>query len=161
MKIFQIDYKRLIILLLPIRMRQAVTIAFLRSCINPISRLHGLFISNRNANLYRLKANGQVCYLRKTLNDAFPERDKSFEIGDGAASGKWVYALKEPEYGQLFVPKEPEAVTLYSIPVILSGTANFVVFIPANLAGIDYLNRIKSIVNEYKLVSKKPSYEYN
>lgn len=160
MKLYQIDYNRLILLLLPIRLRQTKPVAFLKSCIAPVMRLHGLFISNRNANLYRIKTNGQVCYLRAALNDAFAERNKSFQIGDGVMTGKWVYALKESNYGQLSVPAKPDAVTIYTQQVILSGTANFIVYIPDNLTGIDYLNRIKSIVNTYKLVSKKAHYEY-
>ena len=160
MKLYQIDYNRLILLMLPIRMRQPKTVAFIRACIAPVSRLHSVFSANRSANLYRLNTNGQVCYLRKTLNDYFSTRNKSFGIGDGTMSGKWMYAEKESTYGQLFIPKEPQGVTLWTVQVILSGTANFIVYIPDNLTGIDNLNRIKSIVNQFKIVSKKPQYEY-
>lgn len=69
----EINYKRLIVLLLPTFLRQATITAFLRAMTIPIEYLYNQFLANRNSNLYRLKMNGQVCYLRRVLNDAFPE----------------------------------------------------------------------------------------
>ncbi|MDD3685929.1 MAG: hypothetical protein PHE56_04090 [Bacteroidales bacterium] len=161
MRLFQINYKKLIFVLLPGYLRSKNVGALMVSAVQPIIGLYNRFIKNRATNNYKLAHNGQVCYLRALLNDSFPDRNSSFEIIDIESEGSWQFCYQEQSYNQLFAPAAPEAEILYSVPAIISGTANFLVIIPNNLTGFDTLNQIKSLVNEYKLVSKKAFYEYS
>lgn len=161
MRLFQINYKKLIFVLLPGHLRSKNVGALMVSAVQPIISLYNRFLISRNKNIYTLKHNGQVCYLRALLNDKFPDRNSSFQIVDIESEGAWQFCYTEESYNQFFAPASPEAEILFSVPAIISGTANFLVIIPNNLTGYDTLNQIKSLVNEYKLVSKKAFYEYS
>jgi hypothetical protein len=95
------------------------------------------------------------------LNDAFPNRNDTFKIIDIDVDGEWQYSYAEANYNQFFAPQYPDVVEIFSIAAIIAGTANFLVIIPNNLIGTDTFNQIRAIVNEYKLISKKPFYEYS
>ena len=159
MKLLAIDFERLSVLLLPTFLRIPVIMAFLRSFMNPFSYLQDLFFANRASNLYMLKYNGQVCHLRKVLNDAFPARNKTFIIDDYAEQGEFIFAWDETEIDKQLMIKDTPSVIVYSVEII-GDYANFVVKIPVNLRSIDNLNRIKAITNTYKLLSKKAVYGY-
>ncbi|MEI8087098.1 MAG: hypothetical protein WCG93_12890 [Paludibacter sp.] len=159
MKLLAIDFRRLAVLLLPTFMRQPVIVTFIGSFMPALTDLQIRFLANRTANLYRLSHNGQVCYLRKVLNDAFPTREKDFVIEDYDPSGHWVYAFDAELFSsQLMIP-EASGEIIYSVELI-GDYANFTVKIPTNIASDDNLNRIKSLVNTYKLLSKKAIYGY-
>jgi len=89
MRLFQIDYKKLVVLLLPTMVRKPIAIVMLQCATKGIRLKHSEFTSNRDDNLYRLKHTGQVCYLRAVLNDAFPFRSRNFEIEDISATSEW------------------------------------------------------------------------
>lgn len=82
-KIFDINFNRWAILLLPTELREPKMIAWVKVLVSPIVSLHYKFIQNRNKDLYRLSHNGQVCYLRKALNDAFDSTQRRIKITDG------------------------------------------------------------------------------
>lgn len=160
MKLLAINFKKMAVLLLPTFLRTATIIEFIKTFMPPFTDLQNRFFVARNNNLYTLRHNGQVCHLRAVLNDAFPTRDKSFEITDSTMQGEWVYAWDEELTDkQLMIPDEGGRL-IYSVEV-LDNYADFVVRIPLNLKSDDNLNRIKSLVNTYKLLSKKAIYEYN
>lgn len=98
--------------------------------------------------------------MRRVLNDAFPDRNASFQIKNIESEGDWLFAYAETTYNQLFFSPEPEMLEVFTLAAIIAMNANFKVFIPNNLTGDDNFNQIKYLVNEYKLVSKKPFYEY-
>jgi len=159
MRLLAIDFKKLTALLLPTFLRALINTEFIGTFMPAISDLQTRFLANRESNLYMLKYNGQVCHLRKVLNDAFPERNKTFLIEDYEPTGQWVYA-KSDEFidSQLMITDQPETM-IYSVEVI-GDYANFIVRIPQVLGSVDNMNRIRSIVNTYKLLSKKAIYAY-
>jgi hypothetical protein len=161
MRLFQINYKKLIFVLLPGYLRSKTIGALMVSAVQPLISLYNQFVSIRDQHNYKLSHNGQVCYLRALLNDSFQDRNASFEIDDIETDGEWQFCFTEESYNQFFAPAAPEVEILYTVPAIISGTANFLVIIPNNLTGVDTLNQIKSLVNEYKLVSKKAFYGYS
>ena len=160
MKLFQVDLRKLTFLLLPTFLRQKKLVMLVISAAQSLIALYVKFTNNREANLYKLAHTGQTCYLRKVLNDAFPDRNKSFQIDDIENKGEWLYAMDEDLPAQLYFPALPDYIMVWSADGIATGASNFLVIIPDNLQGTDNLNRIKSIVNEYKLMSKKPFYTY-
>lgn len=82
-KIFDINFNRWAILLLPTTLRQSKMIAWLKVLVSPLVSLHYKFIQKRRDDLYKLQHNGQVCYLRKVLNDEFDPIKRRIKITDG------------------------------------------------------------------------------
>ena len=162
MKLFEIDYKRLIVLLLPTFLRKETTVTFLRIMTLPVVSLYNQFTTNRNANLYRLQNNGQVCYLRRLLNDAFPEANGKIQIKDGTATGNWLYAWdKDYDPYNYYLLIADSGTMFWNKDTILEGVSNFTVVVPASFAGkTNDIAKIISLVNEYKLLSKSYNIVY-
>lgn len=83
MKVFELDIKKLSILLLPTFYRKTRIVAWLYALVTPLVSLYYRFTQKRNDDLYKLRHNGQVCYLRAALNDAFDADLRRIEIADG------------------------------------------------------------------------------
>jgi len=161
MKAFQINFSKLAFLTTPTMLRGKKLMMFITSLVYPLSPLHGDFLKHREDNIYKIKHTGQVCYLRKVLNDAFLDRNKSFQIEDSARTGNWLYARDKDLTNHLMLPQRPSGLLFWHVDAITAGASGFVVIIPDNFDGdIDVLNQIKSIVNQYKLLSKQPYYTY-
>jgi len=161
MKLFPINVHKLGILLLLTRIRTASVVEFIRIILKPFDETQNVFFSRQTKILYNLTHNGQVCKLREVLDDAFPTREKPFLIEDVLGqSGEWKYARDEDRiYEQLFVPDEPNYILIYD-EERMTKFADFIVKIPSGLQSVDNMNTIRSLVNTYKLTSKKALYEY-
>ena len=87
------NIRRLALLLLPTFWRRPLFGAFAFALVTPVSHLHMRFIQYRQRTGYRLRHNGQVCYLRAVLNDEFdPElRRITLSDSDKADFGTVVY----------------------------------------------------------------------
>lgn len=153
MKLYQIDYKRLVLLLLPTFLRKPRFFAFLSALVFGVSELHARFLKNRSANLLRIKRNGQVCYLRGLLNDELDPWQRRIDVMDGETEGDWVFAMDEEEAYQLFI--DNPGVLVYSENLIIGNTAFFHVAVPWRKNQTDQNNRLCNFLNEYKLLSKK------
>lgn len=163
MRQFLINYKKLVVLLLPSMMRKPFIVVLLQIATIAIRLRHSDFLTNRSSNLYRLNHTGQVCYLRALLNDAFSTRSCDFTITDGNTVSEWRYALDEMQhpYDQLMVMEEGSAsmVELWNEEHILMETTPFTVSCPPEVfSDLDSMNRVKNIVNTYKLMAKRPEY---
>ncbi|MDR0834612.1 MAG: hypothetical protein LBN93_10605 [Candidatus Symbiothrix sp.] len=154
MKLFQIDYKKLVLLLLPTMLRREVVYAFLKAMTAPVISLYNQFTSNRDNNLYRLQISGQVCYLRRLLNDAFPSANGNIRIEEGSTSGNWQYAYDEdydPYQKYLLI----EGGTLFwDKSTIIEGVSGFTVYVPVAVYDVNNDAKIRSLLNAYKLLSK-------
>lgn len=150
MKVFQINYKRLVLLILPTFLRQPRIFAFLTAMTFAVDELHSRFVKNREGNLFRLQLNGQVCYLRKLLKEKLDQRIK---LSDGDTDGDWVFALNEEEPYQLLI--ENDGTMVYKDNLIIKNEAYFIVSVPWLESDEDKNNRLRSFLNEYKLLSKK------
>ncbi len=164
MRLYQIDYKKLVALLLPTMLRKPLILVLLQCATRGIGRKHSEFLSTRDDNLYRIGHTGQVCYLRAVLNDAFPERSCDFGIEDSDVTSEWVYALSEIEfpYDQLKVTSEEseDRLQVWSEDYVLIETTPFCVKCPPEVfSNVDYMNRVRHLVNMYKLLSKRAVYE--
>lgn len=153
MKLYQIDYKRLVLLILPTFLRKPRLFAFLCALTFGISELHAKFMKNRDRNLLRIKRNGQVCYLRGMLNEELDPDSRRIKIEDGEAEGNWIFAMDEEEAYQLLV--SGAGILVYSENLIIENTAFFYVSVPWNSGDTNLNNRLRNYLNEYKLLSKK------
>ena len=164
MKLSATNFPKLAVMLLPTFMRSASVVELFRILSTPFAYIQDLFFANRTKNLYKLNHNGQVCHLRAVLNDQFAgvTETKPFIIEDAEDTGVWQYVfdeIDENQFKHLMIPDQPDAVFVYDEET-MTKFADFVVKIPSELESIDNMNVIKSLVNTYKLISKRAIYEF-
>ncbi len=111
-KIFDINFSKWAILLLPTALRQSRMIAWVKVLVSPIAKLHYDFVQKRKKDIYRLSHNGQVCYLRKALNDKFDKKKRRIKITDGNRyKPQYIYteAEKKPKYlGTMYLRQDSD-----------------------------------------------------
>lgn len=161
--IFTIDYKRLVLQLLPYHLRKPVLFGLLRAALVPLEGLYKRFTASRDEHNYRLSHNGQVCYLRAALNDHFKSDHGRFEIISVVREGEWVYAVTETGEMVPVTFGEDNTSETDNIPVLynelsLNGAQNdFIVSVPSDIYDMQ-LDAVKALVEQYKLVSKRAIY---
>jgi hypothetical protein len=162
MKVYQIDFSKLVVLLLPIRLRKSRIYAFLVAFTRPLVYLRSQLTTFRADANYRLTYNGQVRKLRKVLNDAFPEAEGSIDIEDGEAIGVWQYSWDEDydPYRLYLLADDANPALFWDQDTILEGLSNFVVKVPASLNTVNNTAKLRALLNYYKLVSKSYSIVY-
>jgi hypothetical protein len=182
-KIFDIDYKRLIVLLLPTFLRKPILFSFLKALIQPLIKIYDSFLLNRTQNLYKIDTTGQVCYLRKMLNDNFDSEQRRIYIGEGLASD-WIFVYLKSLFNtsggkqptcvgnadslsttigkKTYVfNSENTGVTLISKQGTVGASGlDFTVMVPSELRGIVDESRLTSLINYYKLASKRYAITY-
>lgn len=180
--IYNIDYKRLTVLLLPTFLRKPVMYSFLQAFLKPIVSIHTLFMAARASHLYRIAHTPQVYSLRALLNDAFDPDLRRIMVTDGATND-WlmVYpaALFTPEGGKNPIwlrQKDDFATNSFGGKTIIFDTQSvalvprqgaintagndFMVELPMELRGTIDEQRVVSLVNTYKLFSKRYEIKY-
>lgn len=148
MKIFELNIKKLGVLLLPSLLRRAKMVAWIRILFTPLDALYSNFLNKRKTDLYRLEHNGQKCYLRKALNDKFDPQQRRITIDD-APRNNAVYIFTQAENMPVYLD---DAITIYTQGEYV-GRLNFVVHLPSELKNFEL--EIKSLIDYYKLASKK------
>ena len=168
--LFKIDLNRLALQLLPTFYRQPLIFGILRAALGRLNDVYQSFNDARNAHLYRISHNGQVCYLRAVLNDHFKSPHGRFDILSIKREGSWLYAITEAgqriplaapedkinEAGQYVDDGVPVPV-LYNEIALNTAQNAFIVSVPADLFQTS-LPDIIALVNEYKLISKNAIY---
>lgn len=159
-KIYDVDYKKLALLLLPTFLRNSVLSAFLHAAVAPLSELHTRFLKFIEEKNVRLFHNGQVCYLRAILNDKFDNEQRRIYIDNAIPTEGTILYVRE-KYMSVLIP-------------LHSGTAlklsrrgyggidglDFTVVIPVALYNIISESELKALVNIYKLASKRYGLNY-
>jgi hypothetical protein len=145
--------------LLPVFLRRKTIAALLLCLIAPIIALYNLFMSTRENNLYRLRMNGQVCYLRKVLNDSFPQVGNLIWLEDGKIFGFWRFAY-ERDYTDKYLLIDENTLFYDKGAIEESQASGFTVIVPKSLLNINNDAKIRSIINAYKLLSKSYIVQY-
>ena len=165
MKAFEIDYKKLAVLLTPTILRKPVLTALVRVLMQPLTTLHDIFRTRRDDHLFNLAHNGQVCRLKDALNslDSRLAYASGFEISDINALGDFVFAYDEamPDTWWLDDHANPPHTMVYDEDAILAATETFVVFVPTlfTFTGDKPADpRIVATVEQYRLVSRTATY---
>ena len=121
---------------------------------SPVKYLFGLFGANRVANLYNLAHNGQVVKLAAVLNDTFDNTLRRIYISDPVYDDPdWLYQRDELKPLYFYTRGENKPVYTYlRSEVYAAGGVQFVVYVPTGL--VYDVNRMKALINQYRLVSK-------
>jgi len=140
----KLKYNVLLIQLLPTFLRKRVMIDFLTVMVSPINKLYNQWYQLRLYNLYKIAHTGQVCYLRKVLNDRFDQSLKRIYIGDGAKYKRdFIYMPVEqkPQYlGKIY---------LHPASDYDDTGVDFIVYVPSELLD-DNNYELIALVNYYK-----------
>lgn len=148
--IYNVDFDKLVTMLLPTFKRKSKIIKFLKSLTKPIIELQQIFTRFRLDTLYKINHNGQVVYLQKVLNDRFDKTARRIYITDGL--------FNDPTY---VFPYQDDKDVYLNIQYIFNGLelafkdVDFVVVLPSDInLSVEEDIRMKSLINYYKLASK-------
>jgi hypothetical protein len=145
---YNLNIDKLLILLTPTFLRKPKLVAWLRMLATPLLKVLYEFQRARQADLYNLAHNSQVCYLRKALNDEFDDEQRRIRIEDGKQKQRlYIYprSANKPLYlGKLF---------LYQRGDYIDGGVDFIVVLPKDLTYDKY--KLEALVNFYKLAGKR------
>ena len=148
--IFNIDYRKLVALLTPPALRKTRLLALLEALILPVRTSYGRFGNNRTSNLYKLAHNGQVCYLRKALNDRFDPSLRRIYIAEGNKyEREYIYtsAEQKPRYlGTMYLRQAGD---------YADTGVDFRVVVPLDYDLENNVYQIRALVDFYKLAGKR------
>ena len=156
---YEIDFQELVKMLVPVRLRKTIMLAWLQCLVRPVKELYDSFYANRRNNIYMLHHNSQLVYLQAVLNDTFDFVDRRIYIIDGAVADP-LYTYLTAETQPLWLGLQSEAgITSYPYPQWLytytetaySGYA-FIVMVP--YAVFFDPSRMAGLINRYRLPSK-------
>jgi hypothetical protein len=164
MPLFNPDYNFLIWTYLPVRRRLAAWVAWLGALVSPVRDFVSVaFQAFRNANLYTLSHDGQVCYLQAALNDTFDSTLRRIYISDPTYDDAlFIYEVAElkplwlglvSEEGTTSYP-DPEWLWLTGEAYALTGV-QFIVKVPLVVFVALNMHQIKALIDKYRLPSKK------
>lgn len=152
MRIYLINYSKLVLLLLPTFLRQNVIVALLSALTSPIRMLYNSFIQYKDNTLQELEVTPQVFSLRNALNRAYSLQE-GFIIEDYVKQGDWLIVYDEIEYrSELLVIVEDDTYLLvHDESTLQQVQGGFIVTVPNSLSASDY-PRIRTIINKHKLM---------
>lgn len=163
--IYKINFSRLLINMLPTFLRQPVIYGILYAAGQVLGKLtYKDFTNARMEHNYKLTHNGQVCYLRAVLNDAF---GGGFDILEVERRGEWLYAITEDGSDILLSVGEgsnaaeveggQKVPLVYNEALLNAAQNSFIVSVPYSI----YQTRlplVAALVDKYKLISKRAIY---
>ena len=144
---YDVKFKRLALLLLPTFLRRPLIAAVAYASVIPVQYLYVRFIRWKQDTDYRLNNNGQVCYLRAVLND----------ISDTVDNIGFITVHHRDENLEKLLPRRESGRVLIVNRRGFSGVSayDFWVNVPLALYGEVDTDRIRAVVNQYKLASKR------
>lgn len=146
---FNVDFEKLVLLLTPTFLRKRIFVAYMNALVLPVSKLHYRWKVKRLNDWYQLNHTGQVCYLRKVLNDNLDPSLRRIYIDEGNAfRRKYIYTRgeKKPVFlGKMFIYQNAE---------YLSTGADFNVFAPREIIESSK-HQLDALIVFYKLASKR------
>lgn len=141
---YNLDVNILATQLLPTFLRKTKMVAYIKSLVAPIDAIYYKWSVWRKKNLYKLAHTGQVCYLRKVLNDAFDVSQRRITIGNGSRFERdYIYTNAEQ------TPKFLGTMYLHENSDYSDTGVDFIVYVPEEL--LDTNNyRMKALIDFYK-----------
>lgn len=147
---FNLDVNKLVVLLEQTFLRRPKQLAFLQALAAPIATIHQNWFVKRLDNLYKLGHNGQVCYLRKALNDAFDPSLRRITITDGNRyTREYIYTNIEQQ------PTSLGTIYLRQVGDYADTGADFRVVVPKGFDLVGNNFQLRALVDFYKLAGKR------
>lgn len=154
---YDVEYKKLAVLLLPVCLRRNALIALLAVLTTPTQWLSERFAEYRALKDKRLNHNGQVCFLRGLLNDQFDREQRRIRIEDNESTSDGVIIEMREKTPKRLIWHMPKRIFRRGWEA--TGGVGFVVEVPEELRARE--QELRSIVNEYKLASMRYLVRYS
>ena len=164
----KIDYNKLAVFLLPTFLRQPLLMSLIRVLMTSIQRLHDEHHIVRDERMYQLQHTSQICHIKDALNREFyvgnyaatPDYTKGFEIEDINTIGDWVMTYDEvPTFADVHtIVKDDDYLLIYDEAIITQATQSFIVYVPTSVEFTSSLPKIRAIVEQYRLASRRALY---
>ncbi|MDA6068632.1 hypothetical protein NJT12_03275 [Flavobacterium sp. AC] len=152
---FKIDFNRLSILLLPTFLRKQNLVKYVQALVTPIGSLHYKWSNWRIENIFKIEYSGQVCYLRKSLNDKFDPLQRRIRIGDGNIHEvTYIYTEVELQNAFLHTENESQIIWIRSEAETASTGLDFIVFVPQEVYDSDFFG-LHAHIKFYKAGGKR------
>lgn len=160
---YDIDMKRLAVLLLPTALRQPRLTALAQVLVVPLSGLHRRLTDYHDAKDYRLRHNGQVCHLRAVLNDRFDSALRRIRITEEERTDTALrlYLRETGRFTRIKPRGDAGQVILYRRGFGGVGGLDFWVQLPTALQGTVSEAELCAVVNLYRLASKRYGITYS
>ncbi|MGJ1513794.1 hypothetical protein ACR79N_02310 [Sphingobacterium siyangense] len=152
-KAYDVDLKKLVVLILPTFMRTEKLIAFIWCLIVGIRTVYFKLLALWYDTDKEMEVTPQVFSLRKSLNDYFDSVNRSIRIEDAELSDR-AYIFTEGENQPVYLDDDDEEVYIYTDDE-LHGAQGFVVIVPETLNNTAETARLKAMINKYKLAGTK------
>lgn len=154
---YDVNFRRLALLLLPTFWRKPLFGAFSFAFVAPVSHLHVRFIQYHRRTDYRLRHNGQVCYLRAVLNDEFDPELRRITLSDSDKTdfGTAVYSRDVNRPLKMPLRVASMGAKIYRRDFIGAGAVDFIIKIPEALRGLIDESRLFGVVDTYRLASMR------
>ncbi len=141
---YKVNWKFLAVDFTPIEWRTPILIGYIIALLQPIITIYDDWLKLRADNLYKLEHTGQVCYLRKSLNDRFDPSLRRIYIGNGRRYNReYIYTRGEQK------PRFLGTMYLRSRLDYEGTGVSFIVFVPSAIVDAQ-LDELKAHINFYK-----------
>jgi hypothetical protein len=148
---YNIDYIRLLLVLIPELLQFPIIVGYLNALITPIKIVHGEFIAKRTNTLYMVSLNGQVCYMEKALNNGFDNTERRIYITDGNRYNR-LYMYTHVEEKPYYIS---EPLYIYNRNDYADTAVDFIVHVPEEIKTSISIYEFKALINFCALTSKR------
>lgn len=146
---YDLDYKRFGILNLTTFLRKPIVVNWVQVLLTPIASLHYAWKQKRLFDWYKLNHTGQVCMLRKVLNDTLDVSERRIYINEGNSfARKYIYTRAENK--PVFLGK----MHIYQNSEYTNTGVDFIVFAPIEIINTR-IHELQALIDFYKLASKR------
>ncbi|RWX00905.1 hypothetical protein [Flavobacterium cerinum] len=149
---YKIDWNQFAVNMLPTFLRKPVNSAFAQLFLRAVISIYIKWVKWRSLNLYKLEHTGQVCSLRKSLNDNFDSLERRIYIGEGNAFDT-VYIYTEAEAQQVYIN---DTIYLRTEGETADTGLDFIVWVPLEVFNTE-IHGLKAHIEFYKAGGKRYS----
>jgi hypothetical protein len=153
----KIDFKKLVILLLPTFLRKSVWLHILQSAVLSLQKIHSHYEAFKSAKLYELTITPQVCYLEKVLNETICPGEYRITITD-AEQKEIPYFFRATDNKDVYFSNS-SILQVYFFRLDAHNYAeSFIVNVPTFYGTKE--PQVRALLNKYKLLSKTYKINY-
>ena len=156
-KLYDVNFKRLALLLLPTFRRRPLLAALAYAAVSPLQWLHTRFILWKRESDYRLEHNGQVCYLRGLLNDLFDPIDRRITVTEEVSNVGNIVLHRREVQRAVRLPARGSGRMVVLNRRGYGGVSGYDFWVNIPVALLDEIDtdRARAVVDSYKLASKR------
>jgi len=155
---YNINFKKLALLLLPTMFRRDILGELVKILVDPVNKKHSDFMNFRREKDFRLTHNGQRCYLRGCLNEIYDPLPKPvgrrIQIGEAEKKSVTLIFKRDDDQNRVALMNNDKPLMLNARGFLGNGL-DFTVKVPQDVLETYGENKIKATVSEYKLASKQ------